>query len=116
MARQRRSLYQAHRDYMRYSSIEDKLKGEHGLRFENAKEVIKKHEQDPTEIGRERERLLEAAMQNRTERYALRGQLRMLEGILDSEREISERISEMEGNETWKEKRQDSSSREQRSR
>jgi len=115
--RKNRDLFAAHKGYMRYLPIADKLEGEHTKRFEEAKEVLlKKGFAEQTEkVGLKRAELLDAAAQNKSELAMLRGRLVMLDGIIESSGHIREQIKkELEEKEKWKEKRQDLLYRERR--
>lgn len=108
--RKNRELFAAHRDYMRYLPIADKLEGEHRKRFEEAKEALRKKGfgEQPEKVGLKRAELLDAAARNKGELDMLRGQLRMLDGIIESSEHIRVKIKELEAEEKWKVKRQDS--------
>jgi hypothetical protein len=115
--RKNRKLFAAHKDYMRYLPIANKLVGEHRMRFEEAKEVLRKKgfEECPDKVGRKRTKLLDAAARNKEDLTRLHGRLGMLDGIIESNGHIREQIKkEMEEKEKWKEKRQDSLYRERR--
>lgn len=115
--RKNRELFAAHRSYMRHLPIEDKLVGEHRMRFEEAKEVLRKKgfEECTDKVGIKRTELLNAAARNKDELARLRGRLEMLDNIIESSKHIQEQIKkELEEKEKWKEKRQDSLFREQR--
>jgi hypothetical protein len=115
--RKNRELFATHKDYMRYLPIEDKLEGEHRMRFEEAKKVLRKKgfEEQPEKVGMKRVELLDAVARNKEELTRLRGRLGMLDGIIESSGHIREQIKkEMEEKEKWKEKRQDSLFRERR--
>jgi hypothetical protein len=115
--RKNRELFAAHRNYMRYLPIADKLEGEHRKRFEEAKEALRKKgfEEQPEKIGLKRAELLDAAARNKREIARLRGRLGMLDVIIESSGHIREQIKkELEVDVSWKEKRQDSSYRERR--
>lgn len=115
--RKNRELFAAHRNYMRYLPIEDKLEGEHKMRFEEAKEVLRKKgfEEQPDKIGTKRAGLLDVVARNKEKLARLRDRLEMLDGIIESSGHIREQIKkEMEEKGKWKEKRQDSLYREQR--
>ncbi len=112
--RKNRELFAAHRNYMRYLPIEDKLAGEHRMRFEEAKEMLRKKgfEEQPEKVGAKRAELLDAAEQNKRELARLHGTLEILDGIIESSGHIREQMKkETEAKEKWKEKRQDSSYR-----
>ncbi len=116
-----RALFEAHRNYMRYAPIANKLDGVHRERFEQAKEVLRdKGYGDRLEVvAQKRVELLEAIARNKKDLVLLRGQLRMLEGIMESCGHIrgeEQKHKEREETEEWKEKRQGAYSREWRSR
>ena len=116
-----RELFEAHRNYMRYAPIANKLDGVHKERFELAKEVLRdKGYGDKLEvIAQKRAELLEAIARNKKDLVLLRGQLRMLEDIMEScghIRSQEQKNKEREETEEWKEKRQGSYSRAWRSR
>ena len=115
--RKNRELFAAHRNYMRYLPIADKLEGEHRKLFEEAKEALRKKgfEEQPEKVGLKRAELLDAAVRNKRELAMMRGRLGMLDGIIESSGHIREQIKkELEVDVSWKEKRQDSSYRERR--
>jgi hypothetical protein len=115
--RKNRELFAAHRNYMRYLPIAEKLGGEHRKRFEEAKEVLRKKgfEEQPEKVGAKRAELLDAAARNKRELARLRGRMEIMDGIIESSGHIREQIKkETEAKEQWKEKRQDSSYRELR--
>jgi len=114
--RKNRELFFAHQNYMRYLPIADKLEGEHRKRFEEAKEVLRKKgfEEQTEKVGIKRADLLDAAARNKRELTMLRERLGILDSIIESSGHIEKQLQETEVNEKWKEKRQDSSYREQR--
>ncbi len=115
--RKNRGVFAAHKDYMRYLPIANKLVGQHRMWFEEAKEVLRKKgfEEQPEKVGIKRAELLDAAARNKRELARLRGRVEMLDGIVESSGHIREQIKkEMEEKEKWKEKRQDSLFRERR--
>ena len=114
--RKNSGLFKAHQTYMRYLPIADRLDGEHRERFGEAKEVLRKKgfEGKTEEVGERRAALLDATARNRQELVQLHGRLEMLDGILAGAGHMEKQIQETEEKEKWKEKRQDSLSRERR--
>lgn len=111
------ALFEAHRNYMRYAPIAEKLEGEHKVRFENAKEVLREkgYEDKKESVEEKRVELQNAIARNKRELGWLRGRLAMLDGIVESCGHIrQEQNYYTEVDEKWKEKQQDSYSREQR--